>query len=59
MRVITVHIDFPALDNFVAFLRTNEQSQVDAVTAQIVQVTQSLKKSSSALQITEDANKLP
>lgn len=29
-RIFTIHVDFPALDALVLFLRESEQSQIDA-----------------------------
>ena len=44
-RTFSIRIDFPALDNYVAYLRESEQQQVDATTAQLRQITQALKQS--------------
>jgi len=51
-RLLTIHIEFPALDALVAYLRESDktQAQIDALTAQITTLTQRLKESSQALQ---------
>jgi len=46
---VVVRIDFPALDNFVAFMREDEQQQVDAMTAEVRGLTTQLKTSGDAL----------
>ena len=49
-KTLTIHVDFPALDNLVAFLRDNQQSKIDATTAAIEQLTTRLGKSGVALE---------
>lgn len=47
---VVIRIEFPALDNFVAFLRDNEQRKIDAMTAEIRGSVTQLKSSGDALQ---------
>lgn len=60
-RTITFRIDFPALDNLVAYLRENgtlqTQQQIDAITDQVRQVTAQLKQSATRLQDDVDTTK--
>jgi uncharacterized coiled-coil protein SlyX len=48
---ITISVDFPALDSLVAYLeaRATQQKQVDALAAQVSQLTQRLRQSEGAL----------
>ena len=46
---IAISIDFPALDNLVAWLRENEQQQIDALTEQLGGIAPQLKASADAL----------
>lgn len=48
-RTFILRVDFPALDNLVAFLRENQQAEVDAITAQVGALTTRLKVSSEGL----------
>ncbi len=49
--MITIHIDFPALDNYVAYLKAvdTSQRQIDAVTTQVQAITLALKQSGGRL----------
>ena len=44
-----IHVDFPALDSLVEFLKAKQQAEIDAATAAITGVTAQLKKSSDTL----------
>lgn len=55
---LSIRIDFPALSDLVTFLREQNQGKIDALTAQVSDLAERLKTSSSALQATEDANKV-
>lgn len=57
LKDVTVTIDFPALADLVAYLRSQQQSQVDALTAKVTELTTSLTKATSGLQGSVDANK--
>ena len=49
-RSIEIRIDFPALDDFVAYLRERQQTQVDVIAAAVSAATARLKQSQTALQ---------
>lgn len=49
-RNLVFRIEFPALDNLVAFLREDQQRQIDAITALVGAATKRLKQSSDKLQ---------
>lgn len=49
-RSIVVRIDFPALSDFVTYLRERQQTQVDAIAAAVSAATARLKQSQTALQ---------
>lgn len=49
-RNLVFRIEFPALDNLVAFLREDQQRQIDAITALVGAATKRLKQSSDRLQ---------
>ncbi len=48
-RTLRVTVDFPALDNLVAFLRENQQQQIDQLVTQVGALTQKLKQSGDKL----------
>jgi len=54
-RAITVHVDFPALTDLVAWLRGSEQAEIDRLTQQIQEVTDQLKQSASFLKTAVDS----
>ena len=54
---IIVRVDFPALDNLVAYLQTRQQAKIDALAAQVQQLTATLQQSGSALGAAEAKNK--
>jgi hypothetical protein len=49
--VVTVHVDFPALADLVAYLkaRDDQQKQIDVSAAQVEELTKALHQSSMAL----------
>lgn len=51
IRSAQINVSFPALDNYVAYLRETDttQKEIDAATATITNLTLSLKQSSSHL----------
>ncbi len=56
-RTLKVQIEFPALDNYVAFLRENQQAEIDQLTTQIGLLAQKLKQSNADLRNAIDHNK--
>jgi hypothetical protein len=48
-RAITLRVEFPALDNLVLYLREREQWKVDAITAQVRKMNDTLKQSTAGL----------
>lgn len=56
---VSIRVDFPALDNLVAYLREQllQQKEIDAITARLNQSTQGLHDSSTALQEAADSVK--
>jgi hypothetical protein len=50
-RQITIHVDFPALADYVAYLREDRQQQqtIDALTARVLDATARLQQSRNKL----------
>ncbi len=47
---IVIRIEFPALDNLVTYLNSNQQKQLDALAAQLIELKNQLKQSGSTLE---------
>ena len=58
LRNINISVSFPALDDLVAYLKTrdDQQKQIDALTAQVGELTKGLQQSESALEGSVGAN---
>ena len=58
LRNINISVSFPALDDLVAYLKTrdDQQKQIDALTAQVGELTKGLQQSESALKGSVGAN---
>lgn len=56
---VSVHVDFPALSELVAYLResTTQQKQIDDLTAQVQTLTSGLNQSTTELEKTVQENK--
>ena len=56
--VVSVNVSFPALDGLVAYLKAcdDQQKQIDALTAQVGELTKGLQQSESALKGSVVAN---
>jgi hypothetical protein len=48
--VVIVRVDFPALDNLVVYLKEREQGKIDALTAEVQELTGRLQQSSTTLE---------
>jgi hypothetical protein len=46
---ILISVDFPALDALVAYLQSNQQKQIDALAAEVDQLTSRLQTSAAGL----------
>ncbi len=55
-RSITLHVDFPGFTDFVAWLREDDQRQIDAITATLADLTTRLKAANDKLLKTEQEN---
>lgn len=56
-RTITIRVEFPALDALVAYLQDQQQKQLDALTAQVTELTEALKQSTAGLKQAVDQEK--